>query len=32
MAWNEILPLGHGAHDQHDEARRNSDGNFRFDR
>ena len=26
------LPLGHGAHDQQDEARRYDDGYFRFDR
>ena len=26
------LPLGHGAHDQQDEARRHGDGHFRFDR
>jgi hypothetical protein len=25
------LPLGHGAHDQHDEARRHRDRHFRFD-
>ena len=25
------LPLGHGAHDQHDEARRDRDRHFRFD-
>jgi hypothetical protein len=25
------LPLGHGAHDQHDEARRHCDRHFRFD-
>ena len=25
------LPLGHSAHDQHDEARRHGDSDFRFD-
>ncbi len=31
FASSRSLPLGHGAHDQHDEDRRHRDRHFRFD-